>query len=705
MGKNRTLAHPASDTHGTDAVHKPSTSVITSKIRFDKTTLVMGLKIGSLVSFLLILYAQDLVTVFREALYAEASSYLLAIPIFLAYLVYRKRKILSPIIQNPSLEAVRKDTLAFSCGVLLCATSVFLYWYGSYTFDPLEYHMLTFPIFTAGLIIVLFDYALLRQLAFSVFFMIFLVPPRAQLLYGVGSVLSLTSASISTAFMNLLGMPSATSFESGNPVVVMTRPDQTTARFGIDISCSGIYGLITFMVFSLFLAYLVRDKLWKKVTLVLAGLPLIYALNIIRISTLLTIGYHYGEDIAQTLFHSISGIAFTFAGALLLVLTAQKLLKTNFSKTPTPQGCPNCSTSQGATPSFCQTCGKHLKNTRMKLMKKDVAKMVTVATIIVLLLLVQSPISALVKAPTNLLDQLKLGQEPTTSILPQVSNCSLQFEYRDTEFEQHTGQDGTLTYSYAPADVSQDKVWIVMEIANSESSFHNWEFCLITWPLNQNKEAPVTQLDLKDVQIMQNPPLIARCFAFRWNSYNNTQVVVYWRETIVFTSNNETQQKNVQVSLSIYPNHPEQITQSEDALEKVAESIAAYWEPLRTWTPVALLLSKNANILAASSTAALALVIPVEVLKKRNKKAGKKLSHGKIADEDKRILISLGNLQRKNLSTLDDLKQSYQKLNNLDIDEHALEARLQELSRIGLAYQEIRSVDDDPVLVWKTSIF
>ncbi|MCJ7634019.1 hypothetical protein MUP77_16730, partial [Candidatus Bathyarchaeota archaeon] len=77
----------------------------------------------------------------------------------------------------------------------------------------------------------------------------------------------------------------------------------------------------------------------------------------------------------------------------------------------------------------------------------------------------------------------------------------------------------------------------------------------------------------------------------------------------------------------------------------------------------------------------------------------------KIADEDKRILAGLGQLQRKNLSTQDNLKRTYQTLNNLDIDEHALEMRLQELSKIGLAHQEVRSVDDDPVLVWKTSVF
>jgi hypothetical protein len=159
-----------------------------------------------------LLYAQDLVAVFTRSWYDEASSYVLVIPIFLGYLVYRKRKVLGAIIRNPFLITAGKDRLTLLCGALLCATSVFLYWYGSYTFEPLEYYMLTLPIFTAGLIIVLFDFAMVRQLAFPIFFMIFLVPPSAAVLYGVGSVMSSTSANISTAFMNLLGMPSTISF-------------------------------------------------------------------------------------------------------------------------------------------------------------------------------------------------------------------------------------------------------------------------------------------------------------------------------------------------------------------------------------------------------------------------------------------------------------------------------------------------------------
>src|SRR5665647_1131514 len=31
-------------------------------------------------------------------------------------------------------------------GVLLCATAVLAYWFGSYTFTPIEYHMLALPV-------------------------------------------------------------------------------------------------------------------------------------------------------------------------------------------------------------------------------------------------------------------------------------------------------------------------------------------------------------------------------------------------------------------------------------------------------------------------------------------------------------------------------------------------------------------------------
>ncbi len=72
-------------------------------------------------------------------------------------------------------------------GILLCAIAVLAYWFGSYTFTPLEYHMLTLPILASGLILILFGSQTLKQLAFPIVFLFFLTPPPTEILYSVGS--------------------------------------------------------------------------------------------------------------------------------------------------------------------------------------------------------------------------------------------------------------------------------------------------------------------------------------------------------------------------------------------------------------------------------------------------------------------------------------------------------------------------------------
>lgn len=698
------MTYPKSDTRAADVVDKPNASVVTSKSRFDRATLILTFRIGSLVSFLLILYAQDLVAVFTRAWFDEAFSYVLIIPFFLGYLVYRKRKVLGAVIRNPSPLSAEKDRLALLFGVLLCVMSVFLYWYGSFTFEPLEYHMLTFPIFTAGLIIVLFDFALVRQLVFPIFFMIFLVPPFAAVLYGFGSFLSSTSATISTAFMNLLGMPSTISYSAGQPTVIMTRPDQTTATFGIDISCSGIYGLITFVVFSLFFAYLIRDKLWKKAAVVTASLPLIYALNIMRISTLLTIGYNYGEEIAETLFHNISGLAFAFAGALILILAAQKLLKTSFQNTQTLTGCPACSTPESVASSFCPNCGRLLKTTQARLTGLNAVKIAAVLLSIIMLLSIQAPLIAAKETQTNILQQLAQNQDPTTDVLPQINNYTLQFSDRNTEYEQQTGDTACLLYSYSPNNDSQDTVWVQLEMSDSQSTFHAWEYCLVTWPTEHGEQSGVTQLDLRDITLIQNPPVIARYFAFNWNEFSVTQVVLYWRDTLVFTSNTTTDQKQIQLSLSIYPSDTETLQETENQLAQFGQIISNYWTPLRTWGQVSLLVSHNGNILATIPAIGLALVPCVEIVNRRKRKAAKTSSYNKLPPADQKILDALKTAQHEQPPTLDTIASAYQKLNREQINQQTLITSLERAQETGLAQLVIVNRRDNPFYAWKTPL-
>jgi len=88
---------------------------------------------------------------------------ILAIPFIFAYLLYRKRKMINASFQHPQTNGngLQRNFSTIS-GILLFAISVFTYWYGSYTFTPLEYHMITLPFLLTGLILILFDLQTLK---------------------------------------------------------------------------------------------------------------------------------------------------------------------------------------------------------------------------------------------------------------------------------------------------------------------------------------------------------------------------------------------------------------------------------------------------------------------------------------------------------------------------------------------------------------
>jgi hypothetical protein len=117
MEKSRTIANPSPGTCRADALRKLDT-LITRRTNLNRMTLILSLKIGSLVSFITLLYAQDLIAASQEALSDEASSYLLAIPILLAFIVYCKRNVLGAIIRNPSITGALKDKLVLARAAL-----------------------------------------------------------------------------------------------------------------------------------------------------------------------------------------------------------------------------------------------------------------------------------------------------------------------------------------------------------------------------------------------------------------------------------------------------------------------------------------------------------------------------------------------------------------------------------------------------------
>jgi len=658
---------------------------------------------------ILAVYHQDLQLIFFDALQNEATNQaLLVLPIF-GFLIYRKRKIIRAVTslketgQNASIlqRIGRSSTLI---GMLLSSASIIFYWYGSYTFMPLEYHILTMPIFTAGLVLILFDLETLRQLIFPVAFLFFLVPIPEEALLRISSVLSTSSSLVSSTVANVLGANSVVSTSGTDPAINVTRPDNSILCFSLDPACSGVYPLIGFVMFAFIMAYITRDKSWKKGTIFLIGIPLMYLLNILRIVTVLLLGYHFGEQIALQTFHLLGGLSLTIVGTVLLLAVTEKLFKMKlFSVGQKAQSCMKCQSPKSTPESYCPHCGRLLRYSGIGLGKTDIARILSILMAVSFLVYIQAPVFASTQGPARLIVQTPNGKQGNTQILPPIFGYDLSFIFRDEYFETRSRQDASLIYLYAPQDQTKENVWVAIEVAQTRSSLHRWETCLVLWPQTHGYETRVKQLDLRDARIIENPPVVARYFAFQYIKYNDTQVVLYWFETSALIMNDTLEQKQVKISLITYPASSQEIEGTENNLMSFASAIANYWQPTKTWTQIALTISKSGLTLSAVSVAlilGMALFGVTDILRRR--KAITR-TYTKLPNDDQQIVDAVGNIGKNQPPTLLNIATVYQNAANQLLKLESLHERLLRAEEIGVIERRTISQHDEPVQVWKAN--
>ena len=104
--------------------------------------------------------------------------------------------------------------------------------------------------------------------------------------------------------------------------------------------------------------------------------------------------------------------------------------------------------------------------------------------------------------------------------------------------------------------------------------------------------------------------MTARYFAFEYKNTNQTQVVLYWYETATFNVNGTAEAKNVMISLVMYPSSQE-ISEAENQELPVALAINNYWQPIKTWSSVALFISQNGFVLSSLAIAFLVFLVSI----------------------------------------------------------------------------------------------
>ena len=223
-------------------------------------------------------------------------------------------------------------------------------------------------------------------------------------------------------------------------------------------------------------------------------------------------------------------------------------------------------------------------------------------------------------------------------------------------------------------------------------------------PLSKGDQLTVNQLDLRDIQIQDNPPMTAQYFAFQYKDSNQTQVVLYWYETATFETNSTAQTKSVMISLIMYPSSPQSVSEAEAQELPIANAINNYWQPIKTWSIIALSISQNGFALSTGAIAILVFLILYVVYLNRKEKLALLNLYRKLPSQDQLIMKAVTNAKNMHNPTTQAITLEFQKLSQTPTSESWIAQKLNEAENVGLIKRTLTNEDDNPALAWKNQI-
>jgi len=678
-----------------------------------KNQIAIMIKLLAILVPFVAIYWQDLDLVFREALFNDFMSYILVIPFLVGYIIYRKRKILKAI--SPLNGVEPKKTIwtgQIVVGITLLTISFLIYFFGSYTSQAFEYHLLSLPLFLAASVVLVFNLETLKALLFPIALLFFIQPYLIQLLNPFWSDLSWISSTAAYQVLSVIGIPVEFTTVLEVPTINVTTINGDVLPFTVGVASSGLNSFMGFTVFSIFVVYILREPLWKRITLMLTGYPLLLLLNTLRITIILSLAYQWGMAVAEA-FHLTGGIVLIFIGTVVLLFIGEKIWKVKmYPNKFAPSNCTYCDQSFRNSYNFCMNCGKFLKSINHVINRSCAMKMAFLLVVVLLFILVHTPPIVLATSPTDI-DLTQFSPDKYIELLPTIPDWDLQFLYRDNRVESILRQDAALMFAYASEDNGGNSSYAYVFVGVQISTgWHTWEGSLITWPTRYGRPT-ATVLDLRDVRILQDPALTGRFFAYQRPGSNRTEVVLYWGERVPFKIASVWDMRNVQISIISYTDElaisglissPNDLAGVEKLYLPFAQSIANYWQPIKASSLVTTLVSQDRDKILIPTCILLTGTNILYVLEKRREKRANTNAYKKLSEHDKRLINLVHETEKTTKPTLNAIASRYQNITTGTIDKEKLLQELVEAEKNGLIKSKIISLYDEPTLTWRTQI-
>lgn len=231
------------------------------------------------------------------------------------WLVWRSRKELSVIARpDVSAEALRtkterpKQSLWLATSLFLLVTGLLMFIFG-WRLDYLFISTLSLIPVLFGLNIYLYGPAIAKPLSFPILYLLLMVPPPLGILDNITLPMRYWISVFTTYILKAFHYPIAQDgllLSLGGHEIYMGAP------------CSGFRSLITMISLGLVYVYIIKGKALKKVILLASIVPFALLGNLVRVTGMCLVTYHFGEDIGHK-FHDISGFVIFFVLILGLI--------------------------------------------------------------------------------------------------------------------------------------------------------------------------------------------------------------------------------------------------------------------------------------------------------------------------------------------------------------------------------------------------
>jgi len=265
---------------------------MSSKLFIGFSAILATVSLGSL-------YADSLAFLFGDWIGSEDYSHGMFVPLISLFLIWQARHRIA--------EAGAENSW---WGFAVISAGLFLYWIGEFATLYVLQHVSLWMVIV-GLVIASIGVRGARAIAFPLSYLLTSIPLPVFLYASLSSQLQLWSSALGVGCLQLVGV---TSFRDGNVI------DLGPVQLQVVEACSGIRYLLPLTSLALLCAYLFKDRMWKRVVLVLSSIPISIVVNGFRIGMIGVLVEWYGQGAAEGFYHLFEGWVLFMASLGLLIL-------------------------------------------------------------------------------------------------------------------------------------------------------------------------------------------------------------------------------------------------------------------------------------------------------------------------------------------------------------------------------------------------